>query len=247
MKREKIIEKLAKTLSFILGREPSEFGLLPDADGYVKIKDLLKALSEEDGWRHIRRAHLNETLFLPVPPIEISGDLIRARQREHLPEQPIATNPPGQLFTCVRTKAYPVVLEKGVSPTAHPVVILSAEKGMAERIGRRSDASPVLLMVSVRKMLENGCRIFHAGGVLYVTDRVPPQCFTGPPPPKPREDPKPKESVAHAARPKTPGSFFMDLTDEKPSPKDKGKRGKKTDWKRERKRMNRRGQGKENW
>lgn len=247
MKRGKIIEKLAKILSFILGREPSEFGLVPDADGYIKIKDLLKALSEEDGWRHIRHAHLNEVLRLPSPPIEITGVLIRARHREHLPEHRIAADLPGQLFTCVRTKAYPVVLEKGVSPTAHPVVILSAEKGMAERIGRRSDPSPVLLVVSVRKMRENGPPIFQAGGALYVTDRVPPQCFTGPPLPKSKEEPKSKDAPVHAPRPKTPGSFLMDLTAETASRKDTGKRGKKTDWKRERKRMNRRGRGKENW
>jgi putative RNA 2'-phosphotransferase len=36
-------------LSYVLGRRPDEFGLVPDADGFVRLKDLLKALHEALG------------------------------------------------------------------------------------------------------------------------------------------------------------------------------------------------------
>jgi len=43
-------QNLAKMLAYVLGRRPDEFGLIPDAEGFVRIKDLLKALHEEEGW-----------------------------------------------------------------------------------------------------------------------------------------------------------------------------------------------------
>ena len=42
-------KQLAKLIDYILSRRPDEFGLVPDKDGYVKIKDLLKAVH---AWIH---------------------------------------------------------------------------------------------------------------------------------------------------------------------------------------------------
>ena len=58
-------KQLAKLLDYILSRRPDEFGLVTDADGYIKIKELLKAVNEEDGLGYVRRAHLNE-IFLQL-------------------------------------------------------------------------------------------------------------------------------------------------------------------------------------
>ena len=61
MATNKALIKFSKFLVYILGRKPDEFGLVPDKDGFVKIKELLKAINEEDGWRHIREqpSHAN--------------------------------------------------------------------------------------------------------------------------------------------------------------------------------------------
>ena len=58
--QQKHTQKLAKFLDYVLGRNPDEFGLVPDEQGYVKIKELLKALNQEEGWRHLRLANINE-------------------------------------------------------------------------------------------------------------------------------------------------------------------------------------------
>ena len=63
MSKRKSSEKLAKFLHYVLGRHPDEFGLVPDADGWVKIKELLNALSEESGWGYVRTSHLNEIML----------------------------------------------------------------------------------------------------------------------------------------------------------------------------------------
>jgi len=40
-------------LTYILAYRPDEFGLVPSEEGFVRYKDLLKALHEEDGWRTV--------------------------------------------------------------------------------------------------------------------------------------------------------------------------------------------------
>ena len=232
--------QLAKSLAYVLGRGPYEFGMVTDTEGFVKIKDLLKALSEEKEFRHVRRGHLQEiSVTLPDAPIEILDDSVRAKDRSHLPPRSPAESLPKLLYTCVRRRAYPVVLEKGIFFDNRPFVVLSSDRDMAVRIGRRDDASPVLLTVSVQQAREAGVRFLSAGGTLYLTEGIPAGCFTGPPPEKVYEMPPSREVRSTPLAIKHPGSFFPDPADIQPGvSKDKQeRRGGRPEWKRDRKRM----------
>ena len=168
------VERLAKMLAYVLGRRPDEFGLVTDPEGFVKIKDLLKALGEEEGLRHIRRGALEEILVtMPEPPIEIQEGRVRARDRAHLAPHAPPDTLPKLLYTCVRRKAYPVVLENGISPGSHPMVLLSSDQDMARRIGRRNDGAPVMLTVSVSGAREAGVRFLSAGGACILPRPFP--------------------------------------------------------------------------
>lgn len=234
MRGKQSTKKLSKFLDYVLGRRPDAFGLVPDSDGYVRIKDLLKALSEEDGWRHVRRPHLNEILLtVPNPPIEISKDRIRSKDINHIPHPIPAKALPKLLYTCVRTRAYLHVAEKGITPSGHSSVVLCACPKMAERIGRRSDPSPVLLTVHVGKSVAQQVRFYQTGETIYLAEQIPAECFTGPPLPKepqkpaPRKDPEP---------PKPAGSFQVDLDTLRQRHLPRGRK-KEIDWKKDRKRM----------
>ena len=235
-------KQLAKFIFYMLGRRPDEFGLVPDTDGFVKIKELLKAICEEEGLRYVRRFHLDEILItLPAPPIEISDNLVRVKSREHLPERIQASDPPKLLYTCVRRKAYPFVMDKGIFPIGRGHVILSSEKKLAEKIGKRIDQTPVLLTVQTQKSGNNGVIFFQAGDLLFIADTIPVGCFTGPPLPKEKPEPK-KEDTLKKEKPKSlPGTFLMDLTDEKDRKKRSKheRRRKEIAWKKHRKKMKR--------
>ena len=91
MKNKKSPQTLAKFIAYILERRPDEFGLVVDSEGYIKIKELLKALNEEKGVRHVRRSHLNEILYsIAHPPFEIADNRIRAKNRDRLPRPDVA-------------------------------------------------------------------------------------------------------------------------------------------------------------
>ncbi len=222
MALQKSPKKLAKLLDYILGRRPDEFGLVADKDGYIKIKELLKALSEEKGLSYVRRAHLDEILLtLPDPSFEISDNSIRAKSRRHLPEHIDAPHPPKLLYHCVRQKAYPHVYIKGIHPTGYSRVILSSNLSLAQRMGRRIDRSAILLTVQVQPCLSKGVAFFNAGEALFLADFIPPGCFSGPPLPKEKPVVAKTDVSQKSESRKTAGSFLIDL-EEKMNPKAAG-------------------------
>ncbi len=241
MKHSKSQQKLSKLLAYVLGYRPDEFGLIPDANGYVKIKELLKALGEEEGWRHIRMNHVREVCHaLASPSIEIEGNHIRAKDRSRLPQPQKPDSLPKLLYHAIRQRAHPVVLEKGVRPFP-PVsqIVLTTDEDFAKRLGKRIDPAPVILTVNTHQAQEKGVTLEEYGSRLFLADGLPVGCFACPPLPKREPEPKKTEPIPQVA--KTPGSFFLDLTEDPDAKRRDTKKTKKwkNEWKRERKRRNR--------
>lgn len=245
MKHHQKTDRLAKFLSYVLGRQPDEFGLVADDQGWIKLKDLIKALGGEPGWRHVRHHEIRElTLVRGVPAIEIDAERIRACHREHLGGPRIPEAWPKLLYHAVRRRAYPVICEKGVR--AHPPldrIILAERLEMAQRIGHRLDPDPIILIVNCAALLDTGAPLWQYGQQLYLTTELPPQSFSGPPVekvfPKPKQPPATETPLA----PKTPGSYTVDLTRDPLERQQRERRaGKhKNDWKRYRRKKNRSG------
>ncbi len=241
MSNQKSAKNLAKFLTYILGRRPDEFGLAPDDEGFVKIKDLIKSINEEDGWRHVRKSMIEElNLILPNPPFEVREGYIRAKSREQLVKSSLTETIPKLLFTCVTRKSYPFILEKGVLPTIHKLVILSSDKEMSIRIGKRKDSSPVLLTVNSTAVLNAGIELIRSGKILFLADFLPKDCYSGPLQSKKTAETKKKPVTAPPEKPKSPGSFTLkqeqDTGYRKPP---KVKRGGQTSWKQNKKRIRR--------
>ncbi len=228
MGQNKSPEQLAKFLSYVLGRRPEEFGLIPDEDGYVKIKDLLKAVCEEEGWGYVRRAALDEILItLTKPPVEITDNNIRAKNREKLPKRTLAQNLPKLLYTCIRRRAHFFVMENGISPAGYSYIILSSSSDMAIRIGKRSDQEPVKLIVQVQNSVDQGVVYYEAGETLFLTEFIPADCFTGPPLPKQKPETQKQDAPKEPQRQQFPGSFFPDFEQEKDKKRYENKKKKK--------------------
>ena len=238
MAQQKSLKQLSKLISYILGHKPAEFGLVPDRDGFIKIKEFLKAVCEEDRLTYIRRSHIDEILItLSDPPIEIKDNFIRATHRDKLPGYSPAQTLPKLLYTCVRKKAYPFVLDKGIFPMGFGHVILSSEPEMAERMGKRKDRMPILLTVQTRKSIEKGTLFYEAGDTLYLAESIRTGCFTGPPLPKQKEAAIIKEALAEKREQKIPGSFIMDLKDKNKKTSQRKKRSKETAWNKDPKKL----------
>jgi putative RNA 2'-phosphotransferase len=206
------IEKLSKFLSYILGRRPDEFGIVPDADGYVRIKELLQALHEDQDWRHVRQAHLNEALIVPEKPvIEIEGPKIRAIEKSLLPVPGQPGDLPKLLYMAIRPRAYPGAMDRGFPAKPGRHLILAADSDMALRMGRRLDSNPTLLAVQVSDAIKNGTTFQRYGQALFLADMICPGTFSGPPLPKTKSDATVSNVSMNPPQAKTPGSYFPQL------------------------------------
>lgn len=241
VQKKKALIRFSKFVAYVLGRHPDEFGLVPDSEGYVKIKELLKAVCEEDGYRHIRKSHLDELLFsLPDPPVEIEGALIRARYRDHLPYPVRTESLPKHIFTCIRKRAHTHILENGIAPTGNAHVVMSASKKMAHRMGKRFDPDPVLLTVQSEKSIQRNVQFYRMGDHLFLADAIPPGCFIAPPVPKQPAVPKTKEVEVERKRDHLPGSYAVVPEQIERRGNRKGKK-KEVSWKQDLRRSRRQG------
>lgn len=225
----KELKKLAKSLEYILGRRPDEFGLVPDRKGYVKIKEFLKALSETDGLKKVRIGSLKEIqLSLSPSPFEMDDKLIRAKER-HFEAYSYAESVPNLLYTQVREKAYPSVAAKGLYSSGDGHIILCKDKEMAERIGRRKDKKAVILEVSTGLAKDEGAFFYTAGPLLYLTKYLSKDCIFGPALPKEKQEKrKKKKEIKDIVIPDP----FEEIPAEDYIPD-----GKKGSWKRDKKRF----------
>ncbi|MCG6911425.1 MAG: RNA 2'-phosphotransferase [Deltaproteobacteria bacterium] len=247
MQRNGDPKKLAKLLAYALGRTPDEFGLVPDGDGFVKIKEFLKAVNEEEGWGFVRRAAIDEILCaVTSPPIEVLEDRIRAVDREHLPERRYEPDPPALLYTCVRRRAYPHTLKKGIGPMGRGHVVLASTEDLALKLGHRFDPKPVLLTVNTSIAHDLGCLFMRASERLLLSRYIPEGGFRGPALPKEKKAAQGREATGTpdktSERSRTPGSYFPDLS-EPPLPRHRTKKERRRDevaWKSERRRKSRR-------
>lgn len=232
--------QFVRLLHYILGRQPDEFGLLPDSDGYVTLKDLLKVLHEEK-WHHLRPNHLEALLYnLPAAGIEIKGRLIRARERGRLPKISTGGQLPKQLYTCIRRKAHTATVENGLVPQGRSgYVLLFTDIELARRVGRRRDNDPVVVTVQTTVALRLGIQFQRFGETLYLVPRIPAEGCRLPAVPKAMQTAKtPRDAMPDDPPPA--GSFILDwksLTPSTPPPKRSGRKSKPL--RRERQRLRR--------
>jgi len=205
--------QLEKLVSYILGRRPDEFGLVLDEEGYIFLRDLVRAISEEPGWGYVRKSHINEILMTSrEPPFVIENEKIRAVNRDDALRFREDILVPGLLYHCVRRKAYPVVCRQGILPLGQSRVFLATTQDLACRMGKRREPAPILLNVQARKASEAGVRFLRHGEFIYVTDHIPVGYFTGPPLPEERKKEASVSKREPVAVPKgLPGSFTLDV------------------------------------
>jgi putative RNA 2'-phosphotransferase len=231
------VEDLSRLLTYALGHRPDEFGLVPDAEGFVPVKRLLQALREEPGWSHVREGLLREVLVHDRERFETEGPRIRARERRFQVDLARPVPPPaGLLFSPVRKRAHAHVLEHGLEARADGPHILTADRETALRIGRRTDPSPVILEVHIPAEGERAVPLYPFGDLLLAWE-VPAGAVVGPTLSKEQQKALEKPSKAErkdereaGTRSFEAGTFTLDARRD-PDPARRGKGRKRRTWK----------------
>ncbi|MCL2029236.1 MAG: hypothetical protein FWG97_02325 [Deltaproteobacteria bacterium] len=227
---------LEKMLRYVLGTAPDEFGLHPDAGGFVPLKALLAALGEEEGWRGVREGQI---LMLANQPgessaLEISENLVRLKPALAAlpPAREAQPDLPKMLFGAFKPAAWSVISRRGLAPkSGEDVVRLWSEAELALRVGRRASGLAVLVTVRSAKAHQAGVVFRPYSSRLWLTAGVPAEFLSGPP--APEEEPAPRAPE--------PPPLQAEGTPEVHRGKVKGKHGDAPDWKNQIRRERRRG------
>ncbi|MBW1798146.1 MAG: RNA 2'-phosphotransferase [Deltaproteobacteria bacterium] len=229
----------------MLGHRPYEFGLVPDMDGFVSYKELLQAIHEEPGWHYVRQSHINEVLLGKDRSLfQPEEKRIRVLDRQWQMDLDHPSDMlPKLLFTPIRRKAHPVVMEKGLKSAEGKHIVLSPDQDMILRIGKRRDQKPVLLEILAASAQSKGL-LFHTFGDLFLCPGIPAGFIAGPQVSKEVLESlrAAAEAKKEAAKPKptdfTPGTFALDPSKD-PDLQRRAKGKKRKGWKEEARKVRR--------
>jgi putative RNA 2'-phosphotransferase len=209
------VTSLSKLMAYILRHRPDEFGLVLDEDGFIAIKELQKAITEEEGWSHVRRSHIMEVVYTSNRErFEVQREHIRATYGHSLSQkiQYTPTAPPHGLFHGTRRKTYPHILQRGLNPMGRQYVHLTTSPELALRIGKRRDPEPLLLEIQAQRAHENGILFYQANPLIYLVYHLPPAYISGPPISKVEsEKHRPPKRESTPVERELPGSILLNL------------------------------------
>ncbi|NIA08264.1 MAG: hypothetical protein GWP10_00445 [Nitrospiraceae bacterium] len=221
------LKRLTKAIFAMLGRRPDAFGIVLDEGGWISIKELHQALMTEPGFPHITSKALSQFFPLYRPKnFEWQEDRVRVIPKSQSPDLTIYEEiiPSEPLYVTIRPKAHAHVIDHGLRPGGNKRwIVLSTDREMALRIGRRRDRKPIMVKVLASKACEAGVVFRKAGESLYLVDRLDPQWMNIPPLPstQDRGSKESKSSKVKLDRKKTPditrpleqiGSFVLNKT-----------------------------------
>jgi putative RNA 2'-phosphotransferase len=232
-------------MTYILGHNPDEFGLVPDRDGFITFKELLWAFHEESGWSYVRQSSINEVLLSEDRALfEVRHKSIRSQSRNwNLNLDFTVEDIPPVIYIPIRRKAHYTILEKGLIRSNDKFHVFSLHRDMAKKIGKRRDSKPVILEVMSEKAKKEGIS-FYAFGELFLSKELPSRYIIGPPVPKDMHKQK-EDKVTEKKEVITSfdaGTFVLDSTRD-PDKKRGAKGRKKKGWKEEARARRRRGRG----
>ena len=176
--------QISRKLSLILRHKPEVWELTLDAEGYVKISDLLKAAEKQRV--KLTRETLREIVeqndkkrFVWVTSPHGLNDKIRAAQGHSVPVRlglPSSV-PPSVLYHGTTQQAWESIKREGILREKRQQVHLSADVETALSVGRRHGI-PLILAIDTAKVRELGGDFFLAENGVWLIDMVPPQALS---------------------------------------------------------------------
>lgn len=172
--------RLSKFMSLVLRHRAREFGLTPDAEGFVPLADLQQIVPErmgatlEDIQRVVEFGDGSKKRF------EMRGEMIRACYGHSLDlgakvEYPPA-EPPEVLYHGTNPHALARIRVEGLRAMNRQYVHLSTTAARAKEVAARRTRRPVLLTIRARLAHASGV-IFHAPEPLHYLARAIPAEF----------------------------------------------------------------------
>lgn len=172
------LDHLGRVLTGILRHFPDRYQLTMDAQGWVALPQIVRAISSRHPAYHwLRVPHLVAIAETDAKGrYEVRDERIRATYGHTLElELDLPTdNIPDRLYYPVTEEEVAIVLEVGLRPSDRKKVHLSKTAEDARAAGSVRTPQPIVLEVDARRAREGGIVIQQAGKTVFLVDQVPP-------------------------------------------------------------------------
>lgn len=170
--------QISRTMSHALRHEPWLYELEPDAEGWVPLAALVEALRQERrDWAGLAAEDIQRVVAASDKQrYVLDGERIRAAYGHSLPQK-LAHEPavpPALLLHGTAPAVAEIVLAEGLRPMGRQYVHLSVDAEMAEQVGRRKAAVPVLLRIDAAAAHAAGVPFYRGNDRVWLADTVPP-------------------------------------------------------------------------
>ncbi len=167
--------KLSKHLSYILRHRPDVIGLELDSQGWATIDDLVEKVTKFNLTNDLLRVVV-ETNDKQRYRISDDGKRIKANQGHSididLDLEPV--QPPHVLYHGTADRFMDTIKADGLTKQNRHHVHLSESEPVAMTVGGRH-GRPVIIIISARKMYEDGFQFYKTANNVWLVDHVPPE------------------------------------------------------------------------
>ncbi|MEX0304990.1 MAG: RNA 2'-phosphotransferase [Leisingera sp.] len=166
------LKQTSKFLSYLLRHNPGALNLAMDAQGWVRIDEIL-----EKSETPLTRSRIEETVRTSGKQrfaLSADGSCIRANQGHSFPVDLGLTQccPPDRLFHGTAERNLPAILSEGLKPMQRQHVHLSGDRNAARNVGMRH-GKPAVLCVDTARMHADGLAFFLSENGVWLCHRVP--------------------------------------------------------------------------
>ncbi|MDR2459993.1 MAG: hypothetical protein LBE38_04305 [Deltaproteobacteria bacterium] len=191
---------LEKLLLYALVVAPGEFGVVPQPDGYLSLKDLLAAIKDEEGFRSVSEPRIMELVNIPEGKsiFEVEGNCIRVKPSHSPPYTPLDANTPPtkELYIGLKMAAWEAAHRVGLYPKKpkESTIGLFTSKDLALKVAKRFCPDPQLIRVQAQKAASQGLKFVPFSEELFLCEFVPDKFLIGPPIKEREKEPKKEQA-----------------------------------------------------
>ena len=170
------LEELSKEISYALRHAPWEYKLEMNEEGWVPVEQLLDALHRTEKWSSICEADLNEMIEKSEKKRhELAGGKIRAFYGHSMPIKILKEEkmPPNVLYHGTARRFVESISKNGLLPQSRQYVHLSQDIETAEKVGKRHDDKPCILIIDAKTAWNDGIKFYFGNEKVWLADAIP--------------------------------------------------------------------------
>ncbi len=170
------LEELSKEISYALRHAPWEYKLEMNEEGWVPVEQLLDALHRTEKWSSICEADLNEMIEKSEKKRhELAGGKIRAFYGHSMPIKILKEDkmPPNVLYHGTARRFVESISKNGLLPQSRQYVHLSQDIETAEKVGKRHDDKPCILIIDAKTAWNDGIKFYFGNEKVWLADAIP--------------------------------------------------------------------------